>query len=127
MTQEHDCKNTQFKVIVETRMSAVLQRLFRCETTTPTKTKVLDVIFWVKLTIGSILGCVFGLIPLRGVAGLVVGAIMLVFGSLFVLEQGLGLDLRAYGGRLHCTKQSGGTAAAAMILAWIAVYSVVQF
>uniref|UniRef100_A0AC35FCF3 Rab5-interacting protein n=1 Tax=Panagrolaimus sp. PS1159 TaxID=55785 RepID=A0AC35FCF3_9BILA len=91
------------------------------------KDELLDVLYWGRQILGLLLGFIFGVVPIRGILGLVsyVG-ISTYVGQMFVTQY-QEQDEEEYGGFWELAKEGFGAAFATFMISWITVYSFAQY
>ena len=91
------------------------------------KDEFLDVIYYARQILGIILGLLWGLIPMRGAAGLASFALINA-GTLYVYSNNYQcVDEEEYGGAFEMVKEGFLTSFAGFLVSWICVYSAVHF
>jgi len=91
------------------------------------KDEFLDVIYYARQILGIILGVLWGLIPMRGAAGLASFALINA-GTLYVYSNNFqSVDEEEYGGPFEMAKEGFLTSFAGFLVSWICVYSAVHF
>lgn len=121
-------------------VTSTINKVFTFQADWPDKEEFLDVIYWSRQILGLIIGCVWGLLPLKGFIAI------LLFGALsagliyvwFTAVQGtsyihhclcyfitsiLGIDEAEYGGAWELTKEGFLSGAAGFFVTWIIVYT----
>ena len=116
-----------------------VNKIFTYQADWPEKEEFLDVIYWSRQILGLVIGCVWGLLPLKGFIGI------LLFGALsagliyvwFTAVQGElavkiflvktdyfpGIDEAEYGGAWELTKEGFLSGTAGFFVTWIIVYT----
>ena len=120
-------------------MSSV-NKVFTYHADWPEKEEFLDVIYWSRQILGLVIGCVWGLVPLKGFIGILLfgalsaGLIYVWFTavqgricparqqSCFILNTS-GIDEAEYGGAWELTKEGFLSGAAGFFVTWIIVYT----
>jgi len=93
----------------------------------PDKDEFLDVIYYLRQVLGVVLGLIWGLLPLKGVAGLAT-FVAINAGTLYVYSTNFQkVDEEEYGGALEMTKEGFLTSSAAFLVTWIGIYSALHF
>ena len=91
------------------------------------KDEFLDVIYYARQILGIILGLLWGLIPMRGAAGLASFALINA-GTLYVYSNNYQcVDEEEYGGAFEMVKEGFLTSFAGFLVTWICVYSALHF
>ena len=91
------------------------------------KDEFLDTIYYARQVLGILLGIVWGLIPMRGAAGLASFALINA-GSLYVYSNNYQcVDEEEFGGALEMVKEGFLTSFAGFLVSWICVYSALHF
>uniref|UniRef100_A0A7E4VK01 Rab5-interacting protein n=1 Tax=Panagrellus redivivus TaxID=6233 RepID=A0A7E4VK01_PANRE len=90
------------------------------------KDELLDVLYWGRQILALILGITWGIIPFKGLLGLVAYVGITTYtGQMFVTEW-QGKDDEEYGGFWELAKEGFGTAFATFMVSWITVHSLIH-
>nr|CAI5849318.1 unnamed protein product [Callosobruchus analis] len=89
----------------------------------PDKEEFLDVIYWTRQALGIMLGILWGLLPLKGILGLVLFAVINA-GAVYLYSSSFqNVDEDEFGGAWELTKEGFMTSFAAFLVTWIIIYS----
>ncbi|KAM3960711.1 GEL complex subunit OPTI [Aphomia sociella] len=89
----------------------------------PDKEEFLDVIYWMRQAIGIILGLCWGLLPLKGIVGLLLFVVVNAAVIYFYVNNFQSVDEEEYGGMWEITKEGFMTSFAGFLVTWIIVYT----
>ncbi|XP_059050740.1 GEL complex subunit OPTI [Achroia grisella] len=89
----------------------------------PDKDEFLDVIYWMRQAIGIILGLCWGLLPLKGIVGLLLFVVVNAAVIYFYVNNFQTVDDEEYGGMWEITKEGFITSFAGFLVTWIIVYT----
>ncbi|XP_040567177.1 GEL complex subunit OPTI [Lepeophtheirus salmonis] len=108
--------------------SDILSRAITAKSSwTGAQEEFLDVIYWGRQFLGLFLGLIWGLIPLYGILGLALFA-LLNFGIVYFYFAGFqGIDEEEYGGVWELTKEGFATSFAGFLVVWIIIYTGLNF
>ncbi|CAH1101081.1 unnamed protein product [Psylliodes chrysocephalus] len=120
--------NTKTKLIEKNGSSnppptSVWTRTFTSNSEWPDKEEFLDVIYWARQALGIVLGIFWGLIPLKGLIGLVLFAVINAGVIYFYFGSFQNVDEDEYGGAWELTKEGFMTSFAGFLVTWIIIYS----
>ncbi|XP_076109701.1 GEL complex subunit OPTI-like isoform X1 [Mytilus galloprovincialis] len=104
-------------------IKASLNKALRAEAEWDDKDEFLDVIYWMRQILGLILGIVWGLIPLKGIIGLVLFLAVNVGIVYFYYNSFQKIDDEEYGGPSEILKEGLMTSFSTFVVAWILLYS----
>ncbi|CAH1779020.1 unnamed protein product [Owenia fusiformis] len=114
------------KVEQEEEKPSVYARAFKGESEWEDKDEFLDVIYWLKQILGLLLGCVWGILPLKGFVGLL---LFFAINSLIVyvyFNSFQKVDEEEYGGLGEILKEGLMTSFATFLVTWIIFYSAIH-
>ncbi|XP_076109702.1 GEL complex subunit OPTI-like isoform X2 [Mytilus galloprovincialis] len=100
-------------------IKASLNKALRAEAEWDDKDEFLDVIYWMRQILGLILGIVWGLIPLKGIIGLVLFLAVNVGIVYFYYNSFQKIDDEEYGGPSEILKEGLMTSFSTFVVAWI--------
>ncbi|XP_026761029.1 respirasome Complex Assembly Factor 1 [Galleria mellonella] len=89
----------------------------------PDKEEFLDVIYWMRQAIGIILGLCWGLLPLKGIVGLLLFVVVNAAVIYFYVNNFQSIDEEEYGGMWEITKEGFMTSFAGFLVTWIIMYT----
>ncbi|XP_054720292.1 GEL complex subunit OPTI-like [Uloborus diversus] len=93
----------------------------------PDKDEFLDVIYWARQILGVVIGLAWGLVPLKGIIGLlsfcIINAVSLYTYSTAFQK----VDEEEFGGAWELMKEGFMTSFASFLVTWIMVYSATHF
>ncbi|XP_052060535.1 respirasome Complex Assembly Factor 1-like [Mytilus californianus] len=104
-------------------IKASLNKALSAEAEWDDKDEFLDVIYWMRQILGLILGIVWGLIPLKGIIGLVLFLAVNVGIVYFYYNSFQKIDDEEYGGPSEILKEGLMTSFSTFVVAWILLYS----
>lgn len=104
-------------------IAASINKAFSSESNWVDKDEFLDVVYWMRQILGLILGIIWGLIPLKGIIGLIlffainVGIVYVYYNSFQKIDD------EEYGGPSEILKEGLMTSFSTFLVAWILFYS----
>ncbi|GAB1599097.1 uncharacterized protein RAB5IF homolog [Argonauta hians] len=107
----------------EITFRSTLSKIFTPEATWPDKDEFLDVIYWMRQILGIFLGLIWGVIPLKGIFGILifflinVGLIYVYYSTFQRVED------EEYGGSAEILKEGLMTSFSSFLVVWIVLYS----
>ncbi|KAJ8919963.1 hypothetical protein NQ315_006492 [Exocentrus adspersus] len=104
-------------------LASVWTRAFTSNSEWPDKEEFLDVIYWARQALGVILGIIWGLLPLKGVLGLLLFVLINAGAIYFYFSNFQSVDEDEYGGAWELTKEGFMTSFAGFLVTWIIIYS----
>ncbi|XP_050518436.1 respirasome Complex Assembly Factor 1 [Diabrotica virgifera virgifera] len=107
----------------KSNLPSVWTRAFTSNSEWPDKEEFLDVIYWYRQILGIILGIIWGLIPLKGLLGLMLFALINAGIMYFYFNSFQNVDEDEYGGAWELTKEGFMTSFAGFLVTWIIIYS----
>lgn len=108
-------------------LPSVWQRAFTSQSQWPDKDEFLDVIYWSRQIIATVLGLLWGIIPLKGFLGIAIfgalnaGILYVYFGNYQRVDE------EEFGGLWELTKEGFMSSFALFLVTWIIVYSAIYF
>ncbi|KAG5893779.1 hypothetical protein JTB14_005445 [Gonioctena quinquepunctata] len=104
-------------------LPSVWSRALTSNSEWPDKEEFLDVIYWARQALGIILGVFWGLLPLKGLIGLILFAVINAGVIYIYLSNFQNVDEDEYGGAWELTKEGFMTSFAGFLVTWIIIYS----
>ncbi|CAG9856143.1 unnamed protein product [Phyllotreta striolata] len=104
-------------------ISSAWSRALSSNASWPDKEEFLDVIYWARQALGVLLGIVWGLIPLKGLLGLLLFVVINAGIIYFYCSSFQNVDEEEYGGAWELTKEGFMTSFAGFLVTWIIIYS----
>ena len=104
-------------------ITVTLNKALSAEAEWDDKDEFLDVIYWTRQILGLILGIVWGLIPLKGLIGLILFFAVNVGIIYFYYNSYQKIDDEEYGGPSEILKEGLMTSFSTFLVAWILLYS----
>lgn len=104
-------------------LKSLLSRIVTPEATWPDKDEFLDVIYWMRQILGVIIGLCWGLIPMKGILGIIIfflinlGIVYLYYSTFQRVED------EEYGGSSEILKEGLMTSFSSFLVVWIVLYS----
>ncbi|KAF5272778.1 hypothetical protein FQA39_LY07805 [Lamprigera yunnana] len=99
------------------------RRAFTSNSEWPDKDEFLDVIYWARQALGIVLGLIWALLPLKGVIGLILFALVNAGIIYLYFSNFQSVDEEEYGGAWELTKEGFMTSFAGFLVTWIIIYS----
>ncbi|XP_023024096.1 GEL complex subunit OPTI [Leptinotarsa decemlineata] len=108
---------------VKSSLPSIWSRAFSSNSEWPDKEEFLDVIYWARQALGILLGIFWGLLPLKGLIGLILFALINAGVIYIYCSNFQNVDEDDYGGTWELTKEGFMTSFAGFLVTWIIIYS----
>ncbi|XP_019870284.1 respirasome Complex Assembly Factor 1 [Aethina tumida] len=122
-TMSTKTKTLEKNGVSKTSTASVWSRAFTSNSEWPDKEEFLDVIYWARQAIGIILGVFWGFLPLKGIIGLALFALINAGIIYFYFTNFQCIDEEEFGGAWELTKEGFMTSFAGFLVTWIIIYS----
>jgi len=104
----------------------VFKKALKSKSEWPDKDELLDVIYWARQIIGTLIGICWGLIPFTGILGVIIYLALTTFAVHLYATNYQNMDEEKLGGFWELAKEGFGSSFASFLIAWILVYTAVH-